>query len=179
MLFCSISQKAELGKLKIRKKDGTTVLFNPQKVRKTAALACAKYSNTTSPDIIVKELTRNIFDGASTSDIERALILSSTAFIENDPDYGKVSASLFLQRLYKEAMKVSINEDSVYEEYKRTFIEGIKFGVENEYLDKRLLDFDLEKLSNSLEVDRDNLFQFIGIQTLYERYYLFERRWRW
>ncbi|MEE2975781.1 MAG: ribonucleoside-diphosphate reductase subunit alpha [Thermodesulfobacteriota bacterium] len=167
-----ISQKAELGKLKIRKKDGTTVLFNPQKVRKTAALACAKYSNTTSPDIIVKELTRNIFDGASTSDIERALILSSTAFIENDPDYGKVSASLFLQRLYKEAMKVSINEDSVYEEYKRTFIEGIKFGVENEYLDKRLLDFDLEKLSNSLEVDRDNLFQFIGIQTLYERYLL-------
>ena len=167
-----ISQKAELGKLKIRKKDGSTVLFSPQKARKTASLACSKYPETTSPDLIIKELTRNIFDGASTTDIERALILSSTAFIENDPDYGKVSAQLFLQRLYKEAMKISINETTLHEEYKKTFINGIEFGVDNGYLDKKLLDFDLEKLSNSIQIDRDNLFQFLGIQTLYERYLL-------
>mgnify|MGYP003302164332 CR=1 FL=1 len=113
--------------LKIRKKDGSTVLFSPQKARKTASLACSKYPETTSPDLIIKELTRNIFDGASTTDIERALILSSTAFIENDPDYGKVSAQLFLQRLYKEAMKISINETTLHEEYKKTFINGTIF----------------------------------------------------
>lgn len=167
-----VAQKAELGKLKIRKKDGRTVLFNPQKIRQTISKACEGYSTTTSPDLIVKELTRNIFDGASTSDIERALILSATAFIERDPDYSKLSAKLFLQRLYKEAMEVSVNEDTIDAEYRRTFIDGIKFGTENNYLDKRLLEFDLEKLSNSLSLEKDDLFQFIGIQTLYERYFL-------
>ena len=167
-----VAQKAELGKLKIRKKDGRTVLFNPQKIRQTISKACEGYSTTTSPDLIIKELTRNIFDGASTSDIERALILSATAFIERDPDYSKLSAKLFLQRLYKEAMEVSVNEDTIDAEYRRTFIDGIKFGTENNYLDKRLLEFDLEKLSNSLSLEKDDLFQFIGIQTLYERYFL-------
>jgi len=167
-----VAQKAELGKLKIRKKDGRTVLFNPQKIRQTISKACEGYSTTISPDLIVKELTRNIFDGASTSDIERALILSATAFIERDPDYSKLSAKLFLQRLYKEAMEVSVNEDTIDAEYRRTFIDGIKFGTENNYLDKRLLEFDLEKLSNALSLEKDDLFQFIGIQTLYERYFL-------
>ena len=123
-----VAQKAELGKLKIRKKDGRTVLFNPQKIRQTISKACEGYSTTTSPDLIIKELTRNIFDGASTSDIERALILSATAFIERDPDYSKLSAKLFLQRLYKEAMEVSVNEDTIDAEYRRTFIDGIKIG---------------------------------------------------
>ena len=64
-----ISQKAELGKLKIRKKDGINVLFNPQKIIKTVSIACEKYLYTTSVFSIFKELTRNIFDGATTHDL--------------------------------------------------------------------------------------------------------------
>ena len=167
-----ISQKAELGKLKIRKRDGLNVLFNPQKIRKTVERACKDYPETTSIDAIVKELTRNIFDGATTEDIEKALILSSTAFIERDPHYSKVSSRIFLQRLYKEAMQVSVNDNNLVDQYKQTFIDGVRFGVKNNYLDSRLSEFDLEKLSNSLIVERDSLFEFIGIQTLYERYIL-------
>ena len=150
-----ISQKAQLGKLKIRKRDGLNVLFNPQKIRKTVSRACQKYPETTSVDSIVKELTRNIFDGATTVDIERALILSSTAFIERDPDYSKVSASIFLQRLYKEGMEISITDGALDDQYRRTFIDGIRLGVKNDYLSEKLLEFDLEKLSNSLEPQRD------------------------
>lgn len=167
-----ISQKAELGKLKIRKRDGLNVLFNPQKIRKTVERACKDYPETTSIDAIVKELTRNIFDGATTEDIEKALILSSTAFIERDPHYSKVSSRIFLQRLYKEAMQVSVNDNNLVDQYKQTFIDGVRFGVKNNYLDSRLSEFDLEKLGNSLIVERDSLFEFIGIQTLYERYIL-------
>ncbi|MDG2006470.1 MAG: ribonucleoside-diphosphate reductase subunit alpha [Thermodesulfobacteriota bacteirum] len=167
-----ISQKAELGKLKIRKKDGVNVLFNPQKIRKTVSRICEKYPDTTSVDSIVKELTRNIFDGATTEDLERALILASTTFIERDPDYSKVSAGLFLQRLYKEGMEISVTEDTLEPQYKESFIDGIRLGVKKGYLSDKLLEFDLEKLSNSIEIERDGLFEFIGIQTLYERYLL-------
>ena len=138
------SQKAQqgrtCGKLKIRKKDGINVLFNPQKIRKTVSRACEKYLDTTSVDSIVKELTRNIFDGATTEDLERALILSSTAFIERDPDYSKVSANLFLQRLYKESMEVSVTSDTLESQYRETFINGIRLGVKHGYLTEKLLD---------------------------------------
>ena len=166
----NISKKAELGKLKITKSDGKTVLFNPQKIRETISRVCSKYPDTTSVDSIAKELNRNIFDGASTFDLERALLLASTAFIERDPDYSKVSAGFFMQRLYKEGMGVSVNEHTLEDEYRKTFISGIALGVENKYLDKKLLDFDLEKLSLAIDIERDSLFEFLGIQTLYERY---------
>ena len=166
----NISRKAELGKLKIIKRDGTTVLFNPQKVRETIYRICQKYPDTTSVDAISKELSRNIFDGATTNDIEKALLLASTAFIERDPDYSKVSAGFFMQRLYKEAIGISINESTFLDEYKKTFIEGIKLGTEHKYLDPKLLEFDLERLSNSIDPERDELFEYLGIQTLYERY---------
>ena len=130
----NISRKAELGKLKVTKRDGTTVLFNPQKVRETIYRVCQKYPNTTSVDAIAKELSRNIFDGATTNDIEKALLLASTAFIERDPDYSKVSAGFFMQRLYKEAIGISINENTFLDEYRKTFKDGIKLGVENKYL---------------------------------------------
>ena len=166
----NISRKAELGKLKVTKRDGTTVLFNPQKVRETIYRVCQKYPNTTSVDAIAKELSRNIFDGATTNDIEKAFLLASTAFIERDPDYSKVSAGFFMQRLYKEAIGISINENTFLDEYRKTFKDGIKLGVENKYLDSKLLDFDLEKLADALDPERDDLFEYLGIQTLYERY---------
>ena len=166
----NISKKAELGKLKVTKSDGKTVLFNPQKIRETISRVCSKYPDTTSVDSIAKELNRNIFDGASTSDLERALLLASTAFIERDPDYSKVSAGFFMQRLYKEGMGVSVNEHTLEDEYRKAFIRGINIGVENKYLDEKLLNFDLEKLSLAIDIERDELFEFLGIQTLYERY---------
>ena len=145
-------------------------MFNPQKVRETIYRVCQKYPNTTSVDAIAKELSRNIFDGATTNDIEKALLLASTAFIERDPDYSKVSAGFFMQRLYKEAIGISINENTFLDEYRKTFKDGIKLGVENKYLDSKLLDFDLEKLADALDPERDDLFEYLGIQTLYERY---------
>ena len=166
----NISKKAELGKLKVTKSDGKTVLFNPQKIRETISRVCSKYPDTTSVDSIAKELNRNIFDGASTADLERALLLASTAFIERDPDYSKVSAGFFMQRLYKEGMGVSVNEHTLEDEYRKAFISGISLGVENKYLDEKLLNFDLEKLSLAIDIERDELFEFLGIQTLYERY---------
>ena len=75
-----------------------------------------------------------------------------------------------MQRLYKEGIGVSVNEHTLEDEYRKTFISGIALGVENKYLDEKLLDFDLEKLSLAIDIERDSLFEFLGIQTLYERY---------
>ena len=67
-------------------------------------------------------------------------------------------------------MGVSVNEHTLEDEYRKAFISGINLGVENKYLDEKLLNFDLEKLSLAIDIERDELFEFLGIQTLYERY---------
>jgi len=164
-------EKSLLGRLKVKKSDKKIALFNINKVKKNLARASVGYEKEVSIDLISKEVIKNVFDGISTNEIEKALILSSVSFIEKDPSYNHVSANLFLQKIYKEVIGKSTDENSLDTAYRESFIHGIKKGVEGEIMDKKLLEFDLEALAFSLKPERDKLFEYIGIQTLYERYF--------
>jgi ribonucleoside-diphosphate reductase alpha chain len=159
------------GKLTVRKRNGKIVPFDLGKLKKSIKRA-GENLNSVDVDLVATETLKNVFDGISTEAIEEALILSSSCFIERDPDYSFLSARLFLQKLYKEVIGKSFSERDFAALYKRSFVEGIKAGVKKNLLDRRLLEFDLRKLSENLVVERDRLFQLIGIQTLYERYFL-------
>ena len=165
-------EKSLLGKLTVTKKDGRRVLFDIRKVHKTIERAAKGFENDVSPELIAKEVLKNIYDGATTQDIEKAIILATNAFIEKDPAYSYTASKLFMQRLYKEVMNESITDAELEQHYRDAFVKGIKAGVEKNLLDPRLLEFNLNKLSQSLKIERDNLFQYMGIHTLYERYFL-------
>lgn len=165
-------EKSLLGKLTIRKRDGRIALFDIKKVKACISRASKGFEKDVEPDLISKEVVKNIYDGVTTEEIDKALVLATIAFIERDPAYSFVGARLFLQRLYKEAMGKSVTNDVFGMEYRETFIHGIKKGVERGLLDKRMLEFDLDRLSYGLAIDRDNLFEYIGVQVLYERYFL-------
>ncbi|MEK6843488.1 MAG: ribonucleoside-diphosphate reductase subunit alpha, partial [Candidatus Micrarchaeota archaeon] len=165
-------QKSLTGELKVKKRDGSETSFDISKVRAAIAHASTGYENDISADLISKEVIKNIYDGISTTEIETALVLASSSYIERDPAYNVVSARLFLQKLYNEASQKSISESDIETAYRKTFISGIKKGVTEKMLDAKLLEFDLPKLAGALEIDRDSNFQYLGIQTLYERYFL-------
>ena len=165
-------EKAKVGKLTIKKRDGRTVLFDPEKVRSTIHRSARGFSKEVSEDLILQELVKNIYDNITTADIEKALVLATVPFIEKDPAYNHVAARLFLQRLYKETMGRSISDDIFEIVYRDSFISGIKKAVELDLMDKRMLSFDLRKLSLGLLLDRDQMFGYLGIQTLYERYFV-------
>jgi len=165
-------EKSLLGKLTIRKRSGVSALFDVKKIKDTLRRAAKGYDTVVSVDIISKELVKNIYDGITTDEIEKALILSTVSFIERDPAYGYVGGRLFLQKLYKEAIGQSISSDVMGLTYREAFIHGIEKGIEAGILDKRLKDFDLERLSYGLRLERDDLLDYMGIQTLYERYFL-------
>ncbi|MDO8467928.1 MAG: ribonucleoside-diphosphate reductase subunit alpha [Nanoarchaeota archaeon] len=164
-------KKVQLGRLKVKKSDGTAVLFDLGKIKESILAAARGYEKDISADSIIKELVKNIYDGITTEDIQKSLILASVTFIEKDPAYNYVSGRLFLQKLFKEATGESILKAGKSENYKKAFIYGIQKGVEENLFDKRLLNFDLIKLGNALKIERDELLQFMGIQTLYERYF--------
>ena len=165
-------EKAQLGKLRVKKRDGRIVLFDISKVRESLKRISKEFKDDVSVDLLTQEVVKNVYDGISTEEIERALVLGTISFIEMDTTYNYIAARLFLQKLYKEVTDKSITRDVLELLYRDAFIKGIKLGVANGLLTKDLLDFDLKRLSNSLVIERDNLFQYIGIQTLYERYFL-------
>ncbi|MBS3136742.1 ribonucleoside-diphosphate reductase subunit alpha [Candidatus Woesearchaeota archaeon] len=167
-----VMEKAKVGKLTITKRDGRTVLFDIGKIRQTIDMASRGISKDVSSELIIKELVKNIYDGVTTRELEKALVLATVPFIEKDPGYSYVAARLFLLRLYKEVIGRSVTQDVLDIAYRDAFISGIKKAVEEKILDRKMLEFDLKRLSDALLIDRDEMFGFIGIQTLYERYFV-------
>lgn len=152
--------------------DDTVQLFDVSRVYKTLAWASIGHESAVSIDRIATEAIRNMYDGISFMEVTEALILSSIAFIEKDPAYGYVAAQLLLKKLFYEVTGESIERCELDVVYQKAFIHGIKSGVEKGIFDERLLTFDLEYLARHIVPDRDHLFFFMGIKTLYERYFI-------
>ncbi|MBY0353125.1 ribonucleoside-diphosphate reductase subunit alpha [Candidatus Babeliales bacterium] len=157
---------------RVGKRKGEDVAFDRLKIEQAIRRCCAECLQDVSVDLIVEELMRNIYDGIPTKDLERALILAAVALMERDPAYDVLAARLFLQRIYKEIIGISVTEHTIAQLYQDQFIIGIKKGIEAGRLNPRLADFPLEELAKKMVIERDNLFRYMGIATLYERYFL-------
>lgn len=128
------------------------------------------FSLAISIDEIISHIQVSTFDGMSIFELEQVVILSVLPFIELDNSYSFIAARLLLRNMYHQNIGYwpdVLNEQS----YKKAFSDGIYAGVEQNIFDVRLLDFDLEYLSNSIDLSRDNLFQYLGLQTLSSRYF--------
>jgi len=161
----------EMPNYKVNKRDGSIEPLSYEKIRDSFIRAGALEEDV-SLKTLCKETFKNIFDGVTTDQIQDALILSASTFIERDPGYSRVSARLYLQKIYREVIGKSLRGTEKEDEARRCFIENIKLGVENGLLDARMLEFNLELLASQLDFSRDLLFEYIGMETLYERYFL-------
>lgn len=121
---------------------------------------------------IVQEAMKNMYNGITPDEIAEALILGVTSFVERDPAYGYVAARFLLKKLFKEVTTHSIMRSDSNALYQKAFIEGIVAGAHKGIFDRRTLDFDLEYLARHLVFERDNLFDYMGLRTLYERYFV-------
>ncbi|MEI8093685.1 MAG: ribonucleoside-diphosphate reductase subunit alpha [Spirochaetales bacterium] len=166
-----VELKIEVPTFGIKKLDGRTEKLDLNKILATLARAGVE-SEPVSVKTIVKETFKNIYDGVPSTDLETALILAASTFIERDPGYSRVAARLFRQKIAKEVTGKSVQGDAYEANLRQAFIDNIRLGVEKQYLDARMLGFDLVRLSKELRFDRDLELDYIGIQTLYERYFL-------
>jgi len=167
-------ENAKLGKLTVKKRDGRTQLLNVKKLDDTLRRAGRGLNGAIDYDRIVREVIKNIYDQVDTPNLDRAMVLASAAFIERDPAYSYLAARLLLQRLYKEVVGRSIRDGQLEETYRQTFVDGIRRQLDRGGLDQRIGRFDLERMAAALRPERDLDFQFLGLQTLYERYFMRE-----
>jgi ribonucleoside-diphosphate reductase alpha chain len=133
-------------------------------------------------DVSVSELLDtwilNFYDGIKESEVDQAAIMAARSKIEIEPAYSKVASRLLLDVLYREAMETSASDSHLEQTHQAYFKKYIKTGISLERLSPALLEFDLDKLAKAIDLKRDDLFSYLGLQTLYDRYFIhnLERR---
>lgn len=170
-----VMEKIEHNALTVIKRSGKKEYFSLEKLKKSLLFAVKGYESEVHTEAILNQCRSELYEGIKTVDISRALIMTVRAMIEQDPAYSKVAARLLLSLNYKEAIGSNIIDYTKLEEqYREAFVRNIKKGVEIERLDPKLLTFDLEKLSKALVIERDDLFVYLGLQTIYDRYFVYD-----
>jgi ribonucleoside-diphosphate reductase alpha chain len=152
------------------KRDGRLANLVIDKIIGCLERTCREIGFSISHHLILEEVVKNLFDKIKTHELLDILILSTAVLTEKDPAYSKAAAAFLLQKIYKEVMVVSIKNQTLDTLYRQAFIAGIHKGVAADHFDVRLQEFDLQYLSKALVVERDLEFEYLGLQTLHDRY---------
>jgi ribonucleoside-diphosphate reductase alpha chain len=140
--------------------------------------ACAGLGGDVDPAPIVAETRRNLYDGVPIDEVYKAAILAARTLIEKDPAYTRATARLLLHTIRREILGEEVRQEDMQVRYAEYFPQFVKRGVEAELLDDKLLQFDLPRLGAALKAERDLQFDYLGLQTLYDRYFLHVRKRR-
>lgn len=169
----TILAKIERNDLFIVKRSGKKEKFSSKKLKKSLTWAVRGLEQDVDIDLIVVQCESNLYDGITTPEIARALVLSARSLIERDPAYSKVAVRLLFDESYKEIIGSDILDyKNLTTQYQEAFVKNIKKAVEIGRLDPRLLNFNLEEISQNIKPERDDLFMYLGGQVLYDRYFV-------
>ncbi len=157
---------------------GQRVALDPDKLKGLIESACQGLGADVKPDPIMAETMRNLYDGVPMDEVYKASILAARTLIEKEPDYTYATARLLLHTIFKEVLGRDLPPAEMASSYADYFPGFIKRGVDNELLDGRLLQYDLKRLGAALKAERDLQFDYLGLQTLYDRYFLHLRKTR-
>lgn len=138
--------------------------------------ACAGLHDVDA-EAILKEAMRNLYDGVSFDDLNTSLVISARTLVEKEPNYTYATARLLIDKLRSEALSfLGVADSATFEEMTHFYGPALKAfihkGIELELLSPELLSFDLEQLGQALIPERDNQFTYLGLQTLYDRYFI-------
>ena len=163
-----IIEKAGSGGLTVVKRDGSVVPFSLENIRRRFSYVIEKDETVIDIDGILAQIQREVFDGMTTVDVERTLIMVVRTMIEQDPAYSYVAARLVIAGVNKDILgaKVEMTDQALRDVFKVQ----IRKAVIDERLDPRLLVFDIDRLAKELDFSRDGQHNYLSAQTLSDRY---------
>ncbi len=168
-----VARKIESRQLSVKKRDGRSEVFSLDKVAKTLSFVAVGEAANVDRDFIVKQVEMEVFDGIETKDITRTLIMVVRSMIEQDQAYSILASRLLLHSIYKESLGgKKIDYQNFGAVYRAAFVGNMKRAVELKKLAPEMLSFNLEEIAANLEPSRDDLFRYLGLQTLADRYFV-------
>lgn len=166
-----------VSKINVTMEDGSVQPLNIQRLHAVIAEACYGLQDV-DQQAIMDDTERNLFDGVPNKDVARMLVMSARTLIEKQPDYGYAASRLLLDDLRTEALSFIYHKPSnatqseIETRYVDYFDKYIHRAIDLELLDPRLGEYDLEYLGKQLDASRDHQFTYLGLQTLYDRYFI-------
>ncbi|MEY4883674.1 MAG: hypothetical protein RIS34_1528 [Pseudomonadota bacterium] len=152
--------------------NGQRIVLDLNRLQRLIQNACAGLGADIKPDPIMAETMRNLYDGVPMDEVYKASVLAARTLIEKDPDYTFATARLLFHTIAKEVLGKDVEQAEMAQAYIDYFPQFIKRGVDADLLDEKLLQFDLKRLGDALKPERDHKFDYLGLQTLYDRYFL-------
>ena len=167
--------KEETG-IKITLDDGSESTLDIERLNRMVQEACEGLQDVSATEI-VEEAKRNLYNGVSMADIRTSLVMTARTMVEQEPNYTYVTARILLDNLRSEALSfLKLGEQATQSEMEKIYPEAfnafIHAGIENDIINPELAKMDLEKLAKAIDPKRDNNFTYLGLQTLYDRYFI-------
>ncbi|MBK4736012.1 ribonucleoside-diphosphate reductase subunit alpha [Noviherbaspirillum sp. DKR-6] len=140
-------------------------------VKRLVDLACVGLPSADA-DAVVREAYKNVYNGVPMAEVLKSLLLASRTMMEKDPDYDKVTARLLLHTVRTEVFGLEVTQDEAQQAYEKAFALLIHKGIAAGRIAPFMAEFDLDRLAKALVAERDLQYGYIGLQTLYDRYFL-------
>jgi len=162
----------------VKKQSGETVLWDGADLRKRIEFAMTGLDLCLTCEEIEFELRRSVYDQISQKDLDATIILNSKTLIERDADFAKFAGRIQLTYIYEEVLGWDILRDGIgklKESHRKAFKKYIEHGIAIKRLNPRLLEYNMERLGGALDPSSDLEFDFLGVQTLYDRYLIVDK----
>ena len=169
--------------IKVILDDGTEAALDIRRINTIVEEACDGLKDVSAEEII-EEAKKNLYDGVTMKDVRTSLVMTARTLVEKEPNYTFVTARILLDNLRTEALSflgvkgeaTQGEMEKLYPEVLETFIQK---GIENEIVNPELLNMDIKKLGAALKPERDKNFTYLGLQTLYDRYFIHKENVRY
>jgi ribonucleoside-diphosphate reductase alpha chain len=152
--------------------DGQSRPLDMDRLRRLLKESCEGLGRAVDPDLILQNVVKDLYDGVPMDEVRKGAILSARALIEEDPAYSYVTARLLLHSIRHEVLGGEATHADMRSRYAEYFPAFVERGISAGLLDPRLQRFDLRSLGAALDASRDLKFGYLGLQTLYDRYFL-------
>ncbi|MEX2578122.1 MAG: ribonucleoside-diphosphate reductase subunit alpha [Verrucomicrobiales bacterium] len=172
------SESTQESMIVVKRSDGSSDLWDGQDLRKRIDFAVTGLDLCLGRDEIEQELRRAFFSEMTENDLRKTIVLNAKSLIERDGDFAKFAARILLTYIYEEVLDWSIVDNGVeqlVDFHRRAFKANLVRGIEIDRLSPRLLDYNLDRLADELSPTSDLDFDYLGIQTLYDRYLIVDK----
>ncbi|HQD65575.1 MAG TPA: ATP cone domain-containing protein, partial [Casimicrobium huifangae] len=156
--------------------DGVRKPLDLLRLRELIKSSCEGLQGAADADLILKATLKDLYDGVSAKEVRKCVVLAARQYIEKDPAYSFVTARLLLDSIRFEILGEEASQADMATKYAEYFPKFIKHGIKIGLLNPELASFDLQRLGEALDHTRDFKFGFLGLQTLYDRYFLIDRQ---
>lgn len=172
----SPESQAAAGAINVVGADGNAKPLDIERIRTIVAEACMDLSDV-SEAAIIDEALKNLYDGVTEHELSTSLVITARTMIEQEPNYSSAAARLLLDNLRAEGLSFLNVADSATQSdmetyYPQALKSFISRGIELELLAPNLAEYDLDRLGDAILPERDLQFSYLGLQTLYDRYFI-------